>query len=134
LRPGSACSPAVGGGTNFGTFDATGKTLPFSPDWTVDVPLDYAIPTAVGKCPINGTYGYNSGWFAEPDKRLREGSYNLVNASLAWHSLADDYRVRLWGKNFSNTQYLVALASQSNGDFAQYAPPRTYGIELEKRF
>ncbi len=127
-------TPAMGGGTNFGTFDATGRRLPFSPDWTVDVSLDYVIPTSVGKFLINGTYGYNSGWFAEPDNRLRQDSYNLVNASLAWHSLADDYRVRLWGKNLSNTAYLVALASQSNGDFAQYAPPRTYGIELEKRF
>jgi iron complex outermembrane recepter protein len=127
-------TPAEGGGTNFGTFNAKGNILPFSPSWTADVSADYVVPTSSGKFGLNVTYAYNAGWFAEPDNRLHQAAYNLVNASASWRSPNDVNGVRLWGKNLSNSQYLVIIASQSNGDFAQYAPPRTFGISYDRRF
>jgi iron complex outermembrane receptor protein len=127
-------TPAPGGGTNFGTFDATGKHLAQAPGVTYDLTLNYTLPTVIGQVAATATYAYNSGWYCDPDNRLHQGAYNLVNANMAWTSLSGLYKASIWGKNLSNTQYLTALASQGNGDYSVYAPPRTYGFNVERRF
>jgi iron complex outermembrane receptor protein len=121
-------TPVVGGGTNFGVFDAARHRLPIAPDWVADTSAEYAVQTGVGKLTVSASFGYNNGWYAEPDNRLKQPAYGLLNASVSWSSRDGVYGIRLWGKNLANSQYVVALASQSNGDFAQYAPPRTFGI------
>jgi len=77
---------------------------------------------------------FNDGWYAEPENRLRQPSYNLVNSSVSWSSANELNKVTVWGNNLSNSQYTVALASQDTGDFAIYAPPRTYGIKYQRKF
>ena len=127
-------TPAPGGGTNFGTFDATGKHLAQAPGVTYDLALNYTVPTSVGQFAATGTYAYNSGWYCDPDNRLHQGAYSLVNAQVAWTSPTGVYKASVWGKNLGDTQYLTALASQGNGDYSVYAPPRTYGFTVERRF
>jgi iron complex outermembrane receptor protein len=83
---------------------------------------------------LNVTDAYNSGWFAEPDNRLRQPSYNIVNARTSLNSEDKTETLSFWGKNLTNVDYLTALASAPNGDFASYAPPRTYGVTWTKRF
>ena len=92
------------------------------------------IPTSIGDFIANFTYAYDDGWAAEADNRLRQLPYSIVDSQVAWHSQNKLYTVTLWGKNLLNTAYLVALDSQANGDFAQYAPPRTFGIRLRRDF
>ncbi len=127
-------TPAEGGGTDFSTFDATGHHLPYSPDYVLDLSANYSIPTPIGKFKLDATYSYNAGWFAEPDSRLRQSAYALVNTSVSWTSRDGLSTVRFWGKNLTDKQYLSFVASQSNGDFAEYAPPRTYGVALTRQF
>ena len=127
-------SPAVGGGTNFGTFDATGRELALAPNLTWDVALNYVLPTSTGDFTLTGSYSYNDGWYCDPDNRLHQPPYSLVNAQVSWTSPSTLDKVTVWGKNLRNMQYLTGLASQSNGDYAQYAPPRTYGITIARKF
>ena len=122
------------GGTIYTTGDVAGHRLAQTPDWTVDFSLDYVVPTSVGDFIANFTYSYVDGWYAEADNRLRQGPYSVVNTQIAWHSSDDLYTVTVWGRNMLDTQYLVALDSQANGDFAQYAPPRTFGVTLKRSF
>ncbi|HUA25001.1 MAG TPA: TonB-dependent receptor [Steroidobacteraceae bacterium] len=128
-------TPAPGGGTILGTFNAAGRHLPLAPDWTFDLTPLYTIPLGkAGKLLLSGTYSYNDGFFYEPDNRLHQGAYGLVNASSEWESAANEYSVRLWAKNLTNVQYTTAMYTQSNGDYAEYAPPRTFGVTLSHRF
>lgn len=122
------------GGTNYTTGNVDGNRLAQTPDCTLDFSLEYVIPTPIGDFTANFTYAYDDGWAAEADNRLRQLPYSIVDSQVAWHSSNKLYTVTLWGKNLLNTQYLVALDSQANGDFAQYAPPRTYGIRLRRDF
>jgi iron complex outermembrane receptor protein len=126
--------PADGGGTIFETFDATGKRLAQAPGVTLDVSADYSVPVPVGIFAVNVTYGYNSGWDAEPDNRLHQPAYSLVNTQLSLTSKGRRNNVKIWGHNLSNSQYAQSLASQANGDYIQYAPPRTFGVTFEHRF
>jgi iron complex outermembrane recepter protein len=127
-------TPAVGGGTNFATFDATGRQLGLAPNLTWDVALNYAVPTSLGELAFTGVYSYSDGWHVDPDNRLHQPPYSLVNAQTSWTSPSTVNKVTLWGKNLRNTQYTTALASQGNGDYAVYAPPRTFGITFTRRF
>jgi iron complex outermembrane receptor protein len=128
-------TPTPGGGTTFGTFDAVGRHLPLAPDWTFDIAPLYTIPLGNGgKLSLGATYSYNAGFFYEPDNRLHQHAYGLVNASTEWESGASGYSLRLWGKNLTNNQYTVAMYSQTNGDYAIYAPPRTFGVTVSRKF
>jgi iron complex outermembrane recepter protein len=127
-------SPAPGGGTDYVTGSAKGNHLPLTPDATFSIGFDYTVPSAVGDFVFNATDAYNSGWFGEPDNRLHQPSYNVVNARSSWSSTDKSYSVSLWGKNLTNKDYATSLVSQSNGDYADFAAPRTYGVTLSKKF
>ncbi len=132
-------TPLPGGGTAFTRGDVRGHRLGLVPDFTANVGINYKLPPTVmpaasGSITANVTYAFNDGWFAEPENRLRQPAYNAVNSSISWSSTNDLNKVTLWGNNLSNAQYTVALASQDTGDFAIYAPPRTYGIKYLRKF
>jgi iron complex outermembrane recepter protein len=127
-------APAAGGGTTFTPFDATGNHLAMAPDATADIALNYSVPTATGDYGATASYSYNDGWYVDPDNRLHQSAYGLYNAQLSWASLSKSWKTTLWGKNLGNRQYTTALASQGNGDYAVYAPPRTFGITIDHKF
>jgi iron complex outermembrane receptor protein len=131
--------PLPGGGTAFTRGDVQGNRLGLAPDFTANLGVDYKLPPAFmpaawGSVTTNVTYAFNDGWYAEPENRLRQPSYNVVNSSVSWSSPNELNKVTVWGNNLSNSQYTVALASQDTGDFAIYAPPRTYGIKYQRKF
>ena len=128
-------SPAPGGGTILGTFDATGRRLPLAPDWTFDISPVYVVPLGdMGDLTFAGTLSYNDGFYYEPDNRLHQGPYTLVNVSATWTAPDDTYSLRLWAKNLTDEAYTTAIYSQSNGDYAIYAPPRTFGATIARKF
>lgn len=123
-----------GGGTSYATASAAGHQLSQAPKFTIDTTADYYVPVSIGRVGFSATYSYNSGWFAEPDNRLKQGAYSLVNAHVYLSLMNDRFRFKVWGRNLNNTAYAQSLASQANGDYIQYAPPRTYGVTVETRF
>jgi iron complex outermembrane receptor protein len=126
--------PAPGGGTLLSSFDASGKTMAFAPAFTLSVAPRYTLNTKAGEVQFEADLYHNSGWFAEPDNRLRQPAYTIVDTSLRWSPANVRFSITLWAKNLSNQRYLTALASQANGDFAVYAPPRTFGASVGYRF
>jgi iron complex outermembrane receptor protein len=129
-------APVPGGGTTYGTrpTGAAGDELPKAPHLTASLSADYSTLVDFGKVGGNLTYSYNSGWFGEADNRLRQPSYSVVNAQITAGRADDRLVVRLWTKNLLNQTYGVMLASQTNGDYIQYAPPRTVGVSVTQRF
>jgi iron complex outermembrane recepter protein len=128
-------TPIAGGGTAYSIGSAKGNRLPLTPNLTLSVTADYVIPLATrGDLTLSATYAYNDGFYGEPDNRLHQPSYDVVNAQVSWNPPDKIYKVRLWGKNLTNAEYTTALASAPNGDFAVFAPPRTYGVTVSRNF
>jgi iron complex outermembrane receptor protein len=126
-------TPVCGGNTTV-TADATGHETVRTPKITVDVGLSYKVPTATGDWDANLLYYFNDGFAEEPDNRLRQPSYNIVNASLGYALAGGKWDVHLWTKNLFDAHYYTSLFSNTFGDMESPAPPRTYGITLGAHF
>jgi iron complex outermembrane recepter protein len=127
-------TPAPAGGTLYATGSARGKHLPFAPAWTFNTGIDYSIPMPLGRALLNMTYLHNAGWYAAPDNRLRQKAYDVLNGRLGWQSPHASYEFSLWIKNILNEDYATTIFSQVRGDVIEYAPPRTFGLTLQKKF
>jgi len=69
-------------------------------------------------------------------KQNTQSSYGLLNARVNWHLDAPDVDLSFFGKNLTNKTffdqgYTVEVAGF---DVVLYGPPRTYGIEVIKKF
>jgi iron complex outermembrane receptor protein len=99
---------------------------------------NWTIPLTSGDINLNASYYYNSGLYHEPDNRLHQPAYSQVNASIRWTSREGGYSVLLWGNNLTNTAVENLGAMQGFGSLAvakvSYAPPRTYGVTVGKKF
>jgi iron complex outermembrane receptor protein len=115
---------------------AKGKALPFSPDWTGGLAIDYRVPVGAGSLLMTADYFYSDGWFAAEDNRLQQESYSLTNVSLTWYpNQAENINVRAWGRNLGDTDYAMQMSSQVGfADFVSMAPGRTYGVTLNYDF
>jgi iron complex outermembrane receptor protein len=127
-------SVKAGGGTSFVVGSAAGKYLPKAPKLTFNVSGDYSKTVSFGKLIADITYSYNDGFFGDPDNRLSQPAYSLVNGTIGVEALPNGWSVKLWGKNLLDSRYAVTLAAQSQGDYIQYADPRTYGVTVAKKF
>ena len=121
-------------GNTYGTEDASGHHIPLAPTAVATLGMDYTIPSPVGEFTLNGNFSHNSGWWAEPDNRLKQPAYELVGAQLSWTPKNGAYEVDLWGKNLTNEAYALAMFTESQGDVIQYAAPRTFGIRVKTTF
>jgi iron complex outermembrane recepter protein len=116
-----------------GGVDAAGKQLAKAPHAVVNLGGTYRVPMGTHSLSFTALDSYNSGWFAEPDNRLRQGAYNLLNANVAWET-AHGFTLTFWGSNLTNKAVASFLASNSFGDDTQYQDPRTYGVTIKQEF
>ncbi len=126
-------TPLPGGGNLISSGSVAGNDLPASPEWTLNLAADYRFPLGDGELQIHGDYYHNDGWFAEPDNRLQQPSYDLFNASVAY-SFNKGYVVRLWGRNLTNKAHALQMNAQDRADAIGMAPGRTFGITLGATF
>ncbi|WP_260928138.1 TonB-dependent receptor [Novosphingobium sp. 9] len=117
--------PNPAGGNTLTTGDASGNRLQNVPDWTLSVGASYQI----GKVTIAGNYYHNDGWAADPDNRVWQPSYDLVDASITWKS-DKGLSLAVWGKNLTNQFYFQQLGASNFADNGVQANPRTYGVTL----
>ena len=79
------------------------------------------------------TYYYNDDIGQEFDTILDQR--DIFNANVTWTSANDQWTLSAFGKNLTDERYRTA--SQAVGvlwTFANYGPPRTYGVEVGFRF
>jgi len=94
--------------------------------------VDWRLPGPFSDLDANLTYAYNSGWYADPDNRLRQPSFNQVNAKLTWR-LPERVSISIWGRNLTDETYAEWLSdAPSTTDVFTASPPRTYGFEIAK--
>ena len=113
---------------------AKGNQLPDTPHLTTSFTADYRHPVLSGEGELNVTDAFNSGYYPDPNNEVRQGGFNVLNASLRWTPADQRYFVRLWSKNLTDTRYSLELEAASTGDAESYAAPRTYGFTVGAKF
>ena len=117
-----------------------GNPLPYAPDVTANLGVSYKSDPVFlgGSFLFNGNMNYTSTInfreFDAPEDE-QEGRA-LFDASAGWTNGNGDLTLRVFGKNITDEEYLVSLASGSatNSRFGVYGLPRQYGFEILKRF
>lgn len=123
------------GGNAIGTGNAKGRRLPLTPDWTLNLGMDYVAPLPSGSLAFSVNYFHSDGWRAEADNRIGQRAYDLLNASVTWFvGDAKDYSVKLWGRNLGNEAYAVQMNAQPQSDGVAIGPGRSYGVTLGVQF
>ena len=117
--------------------NATGNTTIFSPTSTVSASLAYDTSRFGNRAGANVGVYYNSGYFQDPDNVIRQPSYVLLTASVHYE-ISDGTKVSLWGNNLTDAVVTNIGGLQSFGatgvNRANYAPPRTFGVTVDKSF
>lgn len=114
--------------------DAGGNSLTRSPKFTATISPSYDIQTDFGRINLSATYVYNSGFFWEPDNRIKQPSYSLLSGQVGWTDPTDKFGAKIFAKNLTNEKYALWMVAFAFGDEYAAAPPRTYGVELNFKF
>jgi iron complex outermembrane recepter protein len=122
------------GGNTQRTGNATGFDTVRTPKGTTTASASYRVPAGTGNLNFVASYYYNSGFAWDPDNRLRQPSYDVVNTSVDWSALNKAWGVRVWGRNLTGRHYCVFETATTLLDSCAPASPRTYGITLSARF
>lgn len=122
--------PAVGGNIiSFGSVN--GKNIESTPPWTLNIGPSYRLPTGIGEFNFNVNYYHNGGWYANPDNRVKQPAYDVVNANMAFEpSGLQGVKVNIWGKNIFDEYYASQYNSQLYGNTLNPAPGRTFGVTV----
>ena len=127
--------PLPTGGNSFDqNGNATGNRLQNTPDSTINAGATYDIPTSSGKFTLAANFYHNSGYFADPQNRLRQAPYELVDASISWVSPDGHMLIRIWSKNLTNSFYYQQTNPLNVGDNYVAAAPRTFGGTIGFKF
>jgi iron complex outermembrane recepter protein len=115
---------------------ADGKRLVNTPDWTVNLGANYAVPLSNGSLTFAANLYHSDGWYNAPENRTRMDSYDLVNASITWAFGAGEmYSAKLWGRNLGDEFVFSSITNQVPvTDMVTGAPGRTYGLTLGIKF
>jgi|SRR5579862_2468044 len=114
--------------------DATGNLLNRTPNYSFTISADYIAPVYEGSFDASATYVYTGAFYWEPDNRLRQDAYRLVNTQIKWTAPGGKYYVRAFAKNLLNQEYITFAASSALGDIGSAAPGRTYGVAVGWKF
>lgn len=136
-----------GGGDNGA--DATGNDLPYAPEVTASLGVQYyvPVPALAATVLLRTDYSYTSERYINPSNNDgfsngvvdvefdRMESFDLINARVGLLDDADKWEVYLWGRNLADSDHMNYSFRDFLGTYvAGYAMPRTYGVEAKYRF
>lgn len=132
--PTFAISPA-GGIMALPNTDQTGNNLVRTPKWAGSFGAQYTVDlVSAGSLILAGNFYFNDGFFFDPQNRVRQPNYKLVNATATW-AMNDNLSLQFWAKNITKEEYFMQVdISAPVGDTFFPAPPRTYGLTVRTRF
>jgi iron complex outermembrane recepter protein len=130
-------SLAQGGGTIGVVESAKGNKLPYAPDATANISVDYRIPLPMGTLGLNVSDYYSTGFRTTADNFIGQRAYDVLNSQIEW-ALPDRHTsFAVWGKNLTDKIYATQVRANNNpGGFQvqTLAAPRTYGVSVRYAF
>ena len=120
---------AVLGGNSSANCDNSGKDFANAPHVSYTIGAVYTIESGIGSIALAANDAFKSRTFWDPNNRLSQRPYHLVNASVTWTLPHRNFDVQLFVRNLTKTQYFV-LGTEATNDVYSPGAPRTYGITL----
>ena len=122
----------IGNSSSIG--DASGKKTILSPEFVGSVSATYTLQSEVGTFDFTASEVHNSGYFFDPQNRVKQDPYDLVNLSVQWTSPSKTYSITAFVKNLTQEEYYTSVVSTSFGDGMGVGDPRSYGVSVKARF
>jgi iron complex outermembrane receptor protein len=123
----------LGGNTSF-VFNAAGKRLSRTPEYTVNLGADYTVPVGSGEVRIAGDALFSDGYYFDLNNRMRQPAYSLFNANISYHAANDAWWVMAYGDNLSDVVRYGSVVASARGDTLSYLRPRSYGVRVGVNF
>lgn len=111
-----------------------------SPEWSFSGSFEYTMPVANigGDLIFRGDYSWYSEIYNDDlnSEALKQDSYGLLNAQVAYYAYNADWTLTFWAKNITDKEYIVSGDDNIYAGFteANFGTPRTYGITLRTSF
>jgi iron complex outermembrane recepter protein len=126
--------PTPAGGNDLITINGAGFHMANAPDFSAYGAADYARAVAGGMLDVNVNASYNSGYYWDPDDRLRQPAFALLGCYLKWTDGERRWSYRLWGNKMTSRHYYTYEDAFAFGDVFSPAMPATYGVAVERKF
>lgn len=133
-NPSGPTGGAPTGGNRQCVGDASGHTMIKSPKFTLSAAVNYVIPVGENKIALNTTWSHNSGYFFDPDSRLKQRAFDLVNIQGSFIFGENAFAIRGFVRNVFNTHWVPAVQTSTLTDSFIPGDPRTYGIAFDFKF
>ena len=115
--------------------DCSGNTLPFTPDFTSNLGVNYSLPVgnAGGEIGMGVLWYHSDGAENTPDNVVKQDSYDLVNAEVSYQFPNSNFAIRAYGRNLLDETVSVITAGDAAFNHIPISP-RIYGAELAYRW
>ena len=124
-----------GAGNDQIALDVTGGRVERAPKFVGTLSARYVVPTSAGDFGAFASLYHNSGYSLEASGRVRQGSFDTVDAELSFEPRGiEGLRFSVWGRNLTDRNYLQSSLITVFADGVSYAPPRTFGARVDYRF
>lgn len=133
LTPVTTLNPTFPFGVTTTPTATKGLPLIRSPKFSANASVDYAVPLGSNELGFNVAYQYSGSYAFEPDGRLKQKAYSLVNGSVRL-KVDDAFTVRLWGRNLTDKKYYIQKTSTFLGDLQNPGLGRQYGVSVGYEF
>lgn len=132
---GQSTAGTLTGGNTTCTVNANGRQLTKAPTFTSSLAVDYSIPVANGyELGFGMNWQHSGKFFWDPAGYYPNDSYELVNGQISFGPENDRWRVRVFGRNLTGTEYYSQVAPSASGTGAAPGAPRTFGVALDLKF
>ena len=113
---------------------ATGNRLPFAPDATASLGIDYKRTIGPGRAELFINDLYNTGYYGQPDNFLHQGAFHQLNASLQYQPDNSPLTFKVYARNILGYHVAEFLSVASTGTAASFESPTTYGFTVGVKF
>jgi iron complex outermembrane receptor protein len=127
-------NPAGGLLQQAGAGNADGNQTPFSASWVASLAADYRVATPIGTLTLTLSNYYNGGFYFDPQNRVAQKAYDLLNSSLNWTSNSGKAELSFWARNLLNKKYYTFVAVSTAGDEYYPGAPLTFGFTASYHF
>jgi iron complex outermembrane recepter protein len=125
---------APAGGNDLITINGAGFHMSNAPDFSAYGAANYAMAVAGGMLDVNVNESYNSGFYWNPDDRLRQPAFALLGGYVKWTDVEGKWSYRLWANNMTSRHYYAYEDAFAFGDIYSPVAPATYGVAVERKF